>query len=371
MKTNVVALLAFFCSFNSQAYSNFIENPHKLYPPGCATLLDLQTILYGDNAVKVFDGEIELLRAPKSLASLPANLAVYRVGCADGNRSLVLFEFSIPDRLDPASTYYRVPRVDAIDTVDGYDTWTTLRLLRDPSDWGGTGFARSDEIFGGNSEGTTDGHDRTWVFVLDNAFYPYPNIFAGHISPSTYNDSFQLWIETAPAGWGITVTIDPTASLLAANPRIPLNGRLSGNWVAEGATDQGFVIAISELVPNSVPAPAELQDSPLLMFLSWYTYDTNGHKLWLTGSSQFVMGETEITIPIEKVTHGEFMGSKTADRSVVGSVTITANNCNDLTLQYNLSDIGLGSGTEHLQRLFSLETAGYVCRDLEARMAAK
>ncbi len=72
-------------------------------------------------------------------------------------------------------------------------------------------------------------------------------------------------------------------------------------------------------------------DSPLLMFLSWYTYDANGDKLWLTGSSQFAMGDTEVTIPIEKVTHGEFMGSKTADRSVVGSVTITGNNCNDLT----------------------------------------
>jgi Tol biopolymer transport system component len=53
---------------------------------------------------------------------------------------------------------------------------------------------------------------------------------------------------------------------------------------------------------------------------------------------------------------------------VVGSVTITGNNCNDLSLQYNLSDIGLGSGTKHLERLFSLETAGYVCRDLEARI---
>jgi hypothetical protein len=83
------------------------------------------------------------------------------------------------------------------------------------------------------------------------------------------------------------------------------------------------------------------------------------------------MGATEVTIPIEDVSNGEFMGDKAAERSVVGSVTITGNNCNDLTLQYDLGDIDLGSGTEHMQRLFSLETAGYVCRDLEARMAAK
>ncbi len=57
MKTNIVALLALFCSFNLQAYSNFIENPYTPYPPGCATLPDLQTALYGDNVVKFFDGE--------------------------------------------------------------------------------------------------------------------------------------------------------------------------------------------------------------------------------------------------------------------------------------------------------------------------
>ena len=39
MKTNIVAALALFCSFNLQAYSNFIENPHKPYPPGCSTFL--------------------------------------------------------------------------------------------------------------------------------------------------------------------------------------------------------------------------------------------------------------------------------------------------------------------------------------------
>jgi len=56
---------------------------------------------------------------------------------------------------------------------------------------------------------------------------------------------------------------------------------------------------------------------------------------------------------------------------VVGNMTIKGNNCNDLTLQYNLEEIGLGTGSQHLNRLFSLETAGYVCRDLEARMEAK
>lgn len=214
-------------------------------------------------------------------------------------------------------------------------------------------------------------YNRSWIFVLDSTTSFFPDFQASFAFPPTlYNGSFTLeFNRNTSAAWDIQVP--STASLFASTPRIALSGRLSGNWVVDGASDQGFVIAVSEMVPDSVPEPNEFLDSPLLMFLSWYTYDANGDKLWLTGSTQFSMGATEVTIPIEDVSNGEFMGSKTADRSVVGSVSITGNNCNDLTFQYDLSDIGLGSGTKHLQRLFSLETAGYVCRDLEARMAAR
>jgi len=62
------------------------------------------------------------------------------------------------------------------------------------------------------------------------------------------------------------------------------------------------------------------------------------------------------------------LGEVTADRDVVGTVTLTGNSCNDLGFEYNLTSLGLGSGNKHLQRLFSLETAGYTCRDLEARI---
>jgi hypothetical protein len=107
------------------------------------------------------------------------------------------------------------------------------------------------------------------------------------------------------------------------------------------------------------------------MFLSWFTYDSDGEMLWLTGAAQFHMGAPFLTVPIEKVNHGEFMGNKTADREVVGSVTIAGSNCNNLRFDYDLTDIGLGTGTQNLHRLFSLETAGYTCRDLEARIEAK
>ncbi len=164
------------------------------------------------------------------------------------------------------------------------------------------------------------------------------------------------------------VTVPSTAMLFSANASMPLSGRLSGTWVDEGASDQGFVLAISEMVPDAIPEPSELLDSRLLMFLSWYTFDADGNMLWLTGNAEFQMGATAVTVPIVRVTNGEFMGSKAADREVVGSATITAVNCNDLAFEYTLDAIGMGSGIGHLQRIYSLETAGYTCRDLEARM---
>jgi len=374
MKTTAFVLLALSFSFNLHAYSNFIENPYTPYPPGCATLPELQSVLYGDNAVKVFEGEIPLPDAGDPTEKLPVNLAVYRVACADDNRSIIVLEFAIPARLDPAVTYYRVPAVGVNYDLPFFPSGTLMRLSEAPNDWGGTESDGSGEVFGGNTPNTTDGHDRRWLFIFDNLSPwaleagAYPADY--YMLPTYYNNYFTMYLGTvSESDYGIGVP--STASLLTANPRIPLSGRLSGNWVVDGASDQGFVIAISELVPEAVPSPEDLADSPLLMFLSWYTYDANGHKLWLTGSSQFGMGDTEVTIPIEKVTHGEFLGSKTAERAVVGSVTITGNNCNDLSFQYDLGDLGLGSGTKHLKRRFSLETAGYVCRDLEARMATR
>ena len=37
----------------------------------------------------------------------------------------------------------------------------------------------------------------------------------------------------------------------------------------------------------------------------------------------------------------------------------------------DLAAFGLGAGTLQLQRLFALETAGYPCRDYEARLASQ
>jgi hypothetical protein len=360
MKSCVFALLMVVCSFELQAASVLVGNPYTPYPPGCATLPDLQAALYGGNRAKVFDGRVSLNTTSRPREVRDVNLAVYRVACAEPNRSIIWLEFSIPEGVDP-HTVYEIPNIMAeLDHDPSHRV--RVELVREPNIWGvgiaPSYFVRPAQTFGNPEENTESDHDKRWIFVID-----------GYQNASQYNERFTLELEDSGSGTVYRIEIPATASSLIANPRIPLNGRLSGNWVMEGIPDQGLLISISEQADDQSGAEApDPLDFRLLMFLSWYTYDADGELLWLTGAAEFALGATEVAVPIELVTHGQFFGSKTADREVVGSVTITGNNCNDLGFQYDLEDIGLGSGTQNLQRLFSLETAGYVCRDLEARV---
>jgi len=139
-----------------------------------------------------------------------------------------------------------------------------------------------------------------------------------------------------------------------------LTGRLSGTWVVPGVPDQGLVLAFEEEGSSLMPRG--------LFFLSWYTYDDQGALLWLTGNGFYERGAAEITVDILLVTHGQFLGTEEAEREIVGTARIVAQECNSLILEYDLEGIGLGSGTEILQRIFSLEIQGYACRDIQSRI---
>ena len=377
MNTKLLVLIALFYSLNAQSFSNFLENPYTPYPAGCVTLPKLQSLIYGDTAFKVYDEEISLPSANNPQNGLAVRLAVYRVTCAEPNRSVIWLEFSIPESLDPANTFYRVLGIYA---GKPGGTVYSMRLAEEPGQWGGTEHHGNGQIFGGNSPGTVDGHDRKWLFILENAAPQsvtmgdeegdYVPGLTDFMTAEEYNDAFQLEILlNVLDGW--VVEIPSTASLPNSTPGFPISGRLSGNWVIDGASDQGIALAISELPGSFFPYYLYLEDSLLSIFLTWNTYDLTGNLLWLTGSVNFNMGQSQVFIPIELVYQGQFLGSKAAARQRVGSVTIKANSCNDLTFHYDLDDIFMGTGTRHLHRLFSMETAGYTCRDRAARIEAR
>jgi hypothetical protein len=163
--------------------------------------------------------------------------------------------------------------------------------------------------------------------------------------------------------WRIPATL--AAGALPAS--MPLNGRHSGTWIIEGARDQGITLAFSNRVPHAAEDAGAPEWAPLFLFLTWYTFDTEGRGLWLTGSGEFPQGAASVDIELTSVRGGAFLGTQPAQRSAAGQATLSARSCNDLTLDFDLSAQGLGAGSKRLQRLHDLEVAGYNCRDHDAR----
>ena len=192
-----------------------------------------------------------------------------------------------------------------------------------------------------------------------------PNFLANY-----YHDSFPLGFHRSDGWTGVHVDVPATRDVLTRNPALPLNGRLSGTWVEEGAADQGLLLSFSNPVPTAGSAAAEPENSELVVFLSWYTFDTQGGMLWLTGVGRLPQGATEVSMPVVRVTRGQFLGNQAAERTVVGEARLRARQCNELELVYDLTDLGLGAGDMRLQRLHALEIAGYPCRDYAARLAS-
>lgn len=376
MNVKLIVLLALLFSGQLCAFSNFLENPYSPYPAGCATLPDVNTALYGNNVVTlaVPGRGLVLSDANNPSANQAVEMRIGRVLCSETNRSVVLIEFSAPSNVDQSDLAYLIRYVYVIYQSSEGQREHSMRLVAEPNSWGGSANGGGDLVFGGYPSDGSWGERRKWVFIVDNQS-PFSEYFHGpesYMTAEQYNGAFELGIAHNHApGEGWTVSIPATSEFGLKTPSIPLNGRLSGNWVAEGTRDQGFLISISELAGNNVPDPADLADSQLVFFMSWYTFAADGGMLWLSGNANFLPGDVEATFPIVMVKNGVFMGSKAADRTQVGSATITANSCNDLRFEYALSAIGLGSDVHRLKRIFSLETAGYACRDLEARIAAK
>jgi len=325
------------------ATENYLNNPTTPYPPGCATNYQIADQFPGKEA-DINSGTVLMKEAADPSVLHDVDVRIWRRGCTEPDRSLLMFEMSVIDNNDGSIQYVPVP----IFIADRFGSKHELRGVSEPNSWQAS--SQSQWVQEGQS-----------ISLFLDVMSIYDDSFEDSLvlTAEEYNGDFNLEILDARDDSGFTIDIPEYRNQHQAG-ELALNGRLSGTWVVPGIPDQGFVLAFEELVQE--PSPH--------VFLSWYTFDQDGNTLWLTGNSRFDIGDTQVEIPIVLVQNGQFMGNQAADRSPAGSVTLKAYACNNLALVFDLTNIGLGEGAYGLRRLFSLETQGYTCRDVQARLDA-
>ena len=385
MKTLSGLILLMVVGQSSLADETLTGNPYLPYPPACGRMPDTSAPANLNSQAKKFYGsqvEVGAYRVEGNRTiniTVPMTLRAYRAPCSEPNRSLIWLEFTLSSSYAEEEIEIPLPWVSAKTSAP----WEKYpKLTAEPNTWISSGFDGAREVRYllsraqgmDRTEGSPAGN-RRWVFLLDNQSPLNEWWNPGELmTPASYNDAFKLTVHLGyDADGELTQSfwVPATRDLLPGPaPVMPLSGRLSGNWVISGATDQGLMLAISELIQADLPEVAGAEERPLIAFIAHYTFDAAGNPLWLTGAAEFRAGAQEVTIPIELVRNGEFRGGREADRETIGSVTLKSGSCDNLGFEFDYSGLGLGGGDLRLRRLLSLETAGFECRDLEARVTA-
>lgn len=370
MRAIILSLLLCWPWLELQAFTNFLQNPYTPYPEGCSAAEDWYETSPAIKRFKFHEGRVSLKTPGFPASSTEAVIKAYRFACAEPNRSLILLQFTTPD--DKADYFYSAPSIRAV-FADGSSVLMSL-TWSSPNNWKLETWPASQPFAFGmnNCIGNADFCSATgWTFVLDNRSPLLAGVEADEfLTSDEYNGSFRLELNWSDKSRGYSIEVPATFTEFPEETSIPLSGRLSGLWVIDGAADQGFNIAVSELKGDPYACYPEYCGKNLL-HLSWHTFDSLGQPMWLTGAAEFTYPATEVEFPLITVSGGEFLGDKRAVRQVVGQVKVSAQSCNNLAFEYDLSPLGLGVGVTRLNRIFSLELAGHTCRDMGARIAGR
>ena len=371
-----LALLA--CARAASADGYYTSRGHSPYPPGCITLPANQIDLYGDNVVLFWAGSLGLEVVHKVQGEDPAkNLApidtyMYRAGCSEPGRSVILVVFRLP-----AEQESWPPLQVVLPTFLGNTAMdpVALELKPEPNGWGESLHQNllTKRTLGDYSGGWFDARYLSWIYVLDIG--PDGPWFSSPFLVEYYNSEFAMTPFVNGESSGHYIVVPSTAAALDPSPSLPLNGRQTGTWVEQGASDQGFLLSFANPVPPAGEAEARPEQSDLVLFLTWYTFDGKGDQIWLAGNVRFLQGADEAVVPLLRVPEGQFLGPEPESgpegpAEQVGELRLQSLGCNALVADYQLQGIGLGAGRMKLQRLEALETAGYPCRDCEARLAS-
>lgn len=327
------------------AQENFLTDPVTPYPPGCATNSEDMDLIPG-RETEITSGRIAFTTWAfgQPLGGFhEVDVTLIRRGCAEPGRSLLIVELDVIDDGDGEPVAIRVPYFRAERWGVDHD----IRGVAEPNSWGV------------HSSGGWLLEGQSIRLFLDGPDMADPNFDpARALTPEEYNGDWTLEIYE-PLWSGFIIDVPEYRDQLRPDAYV-LNGRLSGIWWFPATPDQGIYLGFHE----------RANESSGVVFFSWNTFGPEGENLWFSGTGDYEVGDSTVVIDMVWVTDGEFMGSKAATRTPAGTVTLTANSCNDLTLEYDIAYPGLEGGTDQLVRPFSLETQGFACRDREARQDA-
>ena len=124
---------------------------------------------------------------------------------------------------------------------------------------------------------------------------------------------------------------------------IPIDGSLSGSYVVEGLLDQGFMLTVGN------------NPQGRLVFITWYTFDESGQPLWLVGNHFLAANASQITLTMQRLQGSSFLNfsDQRASRDDVGTMTLVAQDCNTLQVDFDFSALGASSLT--LKRLTNIQ----------------
>lgn len=239
-KLFAIALLL--VSATSTAQENFVTYPGTLYPPACAASTYFENEEAQGPSEQISQGLVSLIDlADRQTSSVRITLT--RHGCSEAGRAVIKVQFEVISGGSAA-----LPIVQAV--ID--DTPYVLRLTRDPN-----GFEELNAgslIFAGGE----------YVYFLDGPTAPDREFLIDEeldiLTVEQYNGEFDLefidFIDFRTYAAPI-----PAYDGSLERETLPLNGRLSGTWINQGTSDQGFLLAFEEL-----------PDGSQILFFSWYTW---------------------------------------------------------------------------------------------------
>lgn len=273
-------------------------------------------------------------------------VTIWRVGCADEGYSVVMVR--LENTSDDVNAEVLVPQIYA-EAGDVAVPDHQAQLISRPAP-GNVGA----------SANTIPRDGMTYMLVVEpnplsgDSFFSYPE----------YNDFFSLELYWgAYTGFDQFISLDipeyfPPDDPPQSDPPI-LNGRYSGQYIVEGLPRQGLVLQV-----------AETEDGENYYFAIFFTY-INGDPHWVGGNTLAdTPGQNSVTIDMYDLEGGQFVtaipgsyGPGDVTQSLVGSITLEAEDCNTLIGDYNFNPGGFGTGSITFERLIRI--AGYDCNQWE------